>query len=314
MQRYLWLVGTLLFVVITGCGAPPAPGTRPEQTPIVQPIGTPVITVPKEAEELVQAAREALAARLNQVDEAVDVIDAEAAEWPTAAMGCPEPDRIYAQVITPGYSIRLKTAGEVYEVHVSKRGQVVFCDTGEESMEMKVPSEAEPAVMAARRDLASRVGVDVEDVQIMEFEAVQWPDSSLGCPEPGKMYLQVITPGYRVVLQAAGQTYEYHTNRGDRAVLCTKSPTGATSRQQRLQEMRDVVERARNDLAQRQGIDPVVISVAEVVPVSELEQPAPCPEAGQLAGPGPEYQIALRADGATYIYRARDETVVLCTQ
>ncbi len=55
---------------------------------------------------------------------------------------------------------------------------------------------------------------------MIEFEAVDWRDSSLGCPEPGKSYLQVITPGYRVVLQADGQTYEYHTNREDRAVLC----------------------------------------------------------------------------------------------
>ncbi|MFQ5854746.1 MAG: hypothetical protein ACE5LU_03765 [Anaerolineae bacterium] len=305
MKRHLWLVGGIVFAAVIGCGAPPA------QTPVAQPTRTPMITVPEEAVELVQAAREALAARLNQIDEAIDLIDLEPAEWPTAALGCPQPGMMYAQVITPGYIVRLKTDDNVYEVHVSKSGHVVFCDAEEESTRMVVPEAAKPAVMAARRDLASRANVEVEAVQVVEFEAVEWSDSSLGCPEPGKMYLQVITPGYRVVLQAAGQTYEYHTSRGNRAVLCQK---GSSSQKQRLLEMRDVVERARDDLAQRLGIEPAAISVAAAVPVSELDQPAVCPEANQLAAPGVEYQLVLQAEGMTYIYRGRGETVVLCAQ
>jgi hypothetical protein len=36
------------------------------------------------------------------------------------------------------------------------------------------------------------------------------------------MYAQVITPGYRVVLEAGGQRYEYHTDTGRFVVLCEK--------------------------------------------------------------------------------------------
>jgi hypothetical protein len=51
-------------------------------------------------------------------------------------------------------------------------------------------------------------------------EAVDWSDTSLGCPEPGMAYAQVITPGYLIVLGAAGQTYEYHTDEHSSVVLC----------------------------------------------------------------------------------------------
>lgn len=313
MKRHLWILGVVMLAVAVGCGAPSAPGAQPEQTPLAQPTPTPLIKIPEETEALVREARAALAERLKQADEAIEFIDVEPAEWPTSAMGCPQPDQMYAQVVTPGYIVRLKADGDVYEVHVSKRGQVSVCNTRGKSMGIQVPTDAEPAVIAARRDLASRVGVDVKDVQLEEFQAVDWSDSSLGCPEPGKMYLQVITPGYRVVLQAAGQSYEYHTNRGNRAVLCSKGPVGATSQKLRLQELRSLVEQARNDLARRLGIEPAQIVVAETLPVSQLEQPAQCPEADQLAGPGNEYQIVLQAEGVAHTYRARGETVVLCT-
>ena len=179
---------------------------------------------------------------------------------------------------------------------------------------MEVPAAAEPAVMAAKRDLASRASVKIEDVEVTSFEAVEWSDSSLGCPQPGQMYAQVITPGYRVILKAAGQTYEYHTDRGNRAVLCSGGPAEAALQKQQLDEIRGVVERARNDLAQRLNIDPTAISVAQALPVSQVEQLALCPAADQLAGLGKEYQVTLTADGDTYVYRALGESIVICEQ
>lgn len=129
------------------------------------------------------------------------------------------------------------------------------------------------------------------------------------------MYLQVITPGYRVVLQAADQSYEYHTNQGNRAVLCEKGPdAGPASQKLRLQELRDVVGRARNDLAQRLDVAPASILVTDASPLTQVAQPAPCPEASQLTGSGDEYQVVLQTGGFVYTYRARGDAVVLCTQ
>ena len=48
---------------------------------------------------------------------------------------------------------------------------------------------------------------------------MEWSDASLGRPQPGMMYAQVITPGYLVVLEADGQQYTYHTDTARFAVL-----------------------------------------------------------------------------------------------
>jgi hypothetical protein len=70
----------------------------------------------------------------------------------------------------------------------------------------------------AKGDLARRLGVGVEEVTLVAAEALQWPDASLGNPQPGMVYTQVITPGYKTILFAGGQKYEYHSDQ-ERVVL-----------------------------------------------------------------------------------------------
>jgi len=83
-----------------------------------------------------------------------------------------------------------------------------------------MPDEACRAVELARDDLARRLGVALEVIQLVSVDAVDWSDTSLGCPQPGMMYAQVITPGFLIVLEAMGQTYDYHTDEDSSAVLC----------------------------------------------------------------------------------------------
>ena len=82
------------------------------------------------------------------------------------------------------------------------------------------PDNAETAVERAKEDLANRKGIDREQITVLVVKEVNWPDTSLGCPEPGMMYAQVITPGHRIILSYAGQTYEYHSDQGGRVVYC----------------------------------------------------------------------------------------------
>ena len=42
------------------------------------------------------------------------------------------------------------------------------------------------------------------------MEAVDWPDASLGCPQPDMVYTQVPVDGTLILLSVAGQVYEYH--------------------------------------------------------------------------------------------------------
>lgn len=88
-----------------------------------------------------------------------------------------------------------------------------------------MPYEARLVVELAKEDLARRLEVSVSEISVISVEAVDWPDTSLGCPEPGMAYAQVITPGYLIVLEAKGQAYEYHSG-GEQLLLCGETATG----------------------------------------------------------------------------------------
>lgn len=74
-------------------------------------------------------------------------------------------------------------------------------------------------------DLSRRLNMSEAEIEIVEVVPVTWSDSSLGCPQPDGMYLQVLTEGYRVTLKAAGKTYAYHTRGLEDFLLCTSGQT-----------------------------------------------------------------------------------------
>jgi len=67
-----------------------------------------------------------------------------------------------------------------------------------------------PADIAAA--LAAELGVPAADMTVVSAEAVEWNDACLGVTGPDEMCAQVITPGYRVVVETGGQQYTYHTD------------------------------------------------------------------------------------------------------
>ena len=82
-----------------------------------------------------------------------------------------------------------------------------------------IPGSEKP-LAAALDDLSQQAGVPLDQISLVSIEARQWADSSLGCPQEGFMYAQVITPGYLIVLDAAGTQYTYHTDQASTAILC----------------------------------------------------------------------------------------------
>jgi hypothetical protein len=83
----------------------------------------------------------------------------------------------------------------------------------------------DPVVAAAVADLARRRGVDAARIAVAGAEPLDWPDAGLGCPEPGRSYAQVITPGWRIQLTLDGQTITYHANRS--GTVLTPCPRGS---------------------------------------------------------------------------------------
>ncbi len=75
-------------------------------------------------------------------------------------------------------------------------------------------------IESAKADLATRLAISADDIILLEASSVVWPDTSLGCPQPGMQYAQVLTPGYLIRLGAGTQAYEYHTSRETTVLYC----------------------------------------------------------------------------------------------
>ena len=80
----------------------------------------------------------------------------------------------------------------------------------------------EKMVALVKEHLANRLGIAVDQIVLAEVKPVVWRDAGLGCPKPGVDYIQVETPGYNVLLQAGGTTYNYHTDETKRFVQCNR--------------------------------------------------------------------------------------------
>lgn len=73
-------------------------------------------------------------------------------------------------------------------------------------------------VHVSRGDLSECADVEPEFIKIKPIERAEWSDSSLGNPEPGMSYLQVITPGFKLLSEAKGELCTCHTST-DRVLL-----------------------------------------------------------------------------------------------
>lgn len=76
----------------------------------------------------------------------------------------------------------------------------------------------EHLVGLAKADLVQRLDINLDEIDLQGIEPTEFPDASLGVSEPGKMYAQVITPGYVIELAVEDAVYEYR-GAGDRVVL-----------------------------------------------------------------------------------------------
>lgn len=73
-------------------------------------------------------------------------------------------------------------------------------------------TQAEPAAGRALALLAEWIAMPARTLRVVAAEAVVWPDACLGIQQPGKICAQVLTPGFRVLLQdPLGGAHSVHT-------------------------------------------------------------------------------------------------------
>jgi hypothetical protein len=80
---------------------------------------------------------------------------------------------------------------------------------------------ASPSVVTqAIEDLSARLSVPSGEIVADAAVEVTWPDGSLGCPEPGKVYTQALVDGWLIVLVHDGERYSYHQGGDGDPFLC----------------------------------------------------------------------------------------------
>lgn len=90
---------------------------------------------------------------------------------------------------------------------------------GESAAPAGTPAADEDFALAIAA-IAAELGVAPDEVQVIAAEPRDWPDSSLGCPREGQVYLEVITPGFLVTVSFEGEEIAFHTDRRGNVVRC----------------------------------------------------------------------------------------------
>jgi hypothetical protein len=70
----------------------------------------------------------------------------------------------------------------------------------------------EQAVEKARKDLASRLSVNEDEIKDVAVDETEFPDMALGAPVDGEMTGQMMTSGWRIRLTTDGKGFEYRAN------------------------------------------------------------------------------------------------------
>lgn len=167
-----------------------------------------------------QVAIDTLAAELGVGRDQVFVDTVRAVEWRDSSLGCPKPGVAYLDVISPGHRVLLRVDGQVHAVH--EAGNRAFVCVQTKAMGGITPQRDlsfGPQMVAARKDLAGRLGVSEREILFLSGEGETWNDGSLGCPEPGVMYTQAQVRGWVLTFGHDGRTYTYHTDL-DRTIPC----------------------------------------------------------------------------------------------
>ncbi len=246
MKKWIMQVTFLMAMVLTlmACGGalpsegnagPKGTGDEATAVPILPTLTAETPTEPVEEPVDSSAPPEAavdtrvqdfVAQEMGVAAESVLVLAKESREWPSSALGCPQPGMGYADVITPGYQFKVEVNGESLAVHTDQMGDaIIVCQEGTEAMDggedSQVAMETDAAVERAVSFLATETGLDPATITLTNVSSVEWSDSSLGCPDPATMYMQVLTEGFQIVLEHDGETFYVHTNSdGSNIVLC----------------------------------------------------------------------------------------------
>lgn len=108
--RTMVLGMTTLALALTACGLMGTPDAGP------------AIELPDGVETTV---KEALSARTGVPVDEIEIVAVQQKDWPDACLGLAEEGEACAQVITPGWKIKLRAGGEAYVLHTDEDADAI---------------------------------------------------------------------------------------------------------------------------------------------------------------------------------------------
>lgn len=175
-------------------------------------------------------------------------------------------------------------------------------------------TEAERGIAKLAIDtLAADLQIAKDGILVDTIRAVEWRDSSAGCPKPGRAYLQVITPGHKITLRANGQVHVVHEAKGSAVVCRNSNAMGSVNAAMELTFGSQMLV-AQKDLARRLGVQ-----ANEIRPLAGVQKTWPdaslgCPEAGATyaAGPVSGWELTLTDGKRPYTYHTDMTRTIPC--
>ncbi|MGD2157285.1 MAG: hypothetical protein PVG14_02390 [Anaerolineales bacterium] len=79
-------------------------------------------------------------------------------------------------------------------------------------METVQPVQQIEAVQRAEEDLAQKLDVAIETIQVVKVQDAEWQDTCLGLGKEDEGCALVVTTGFQVTLEAQGAQYIYRTD------------------------------------------------------------------------------------------------------
>jgi len=196
-------------------------------------------------------------------------------------------------------------------------------DLGVDGVRLVTESGATGRVDAAQADLAKLavhtlaqdLGVAEDRIAVDTIRAVDWRDSSLGCPQPGRAYLQVITPGHRITLRVDGQFHFVHEANG-RAFVCRKSKAVSGVTPERELAFGPQLLEARKDLASRLHVAEEEIRLLSAQARTWDDESLGCPVAGRMYEPRKTsgYVLRLRHGSREFSYHTDLQRTIPCPE
>jgi hypothetical protein len=148
---------------------------------------------------------------------------ATAASLPTLEAAQTQPPVITsAPAVKPTLAVTAQKTLTAQPINPAVPGNIVQETPVMNDVPVPTPFDAQMQALAnqAKADLAQKLSIQPDQVELVGISFVSWPDSSLGCPKPGMAYAQVMVDGLRIRLKAGGKSYEYHSGGSRAPFLC----------------------------------------------------------------------------------------------